>query len=166
MIEQLKRFARNLERFDLEEVQYVIVDDNKDHIADLQAQQLAEGKDITGKIRNDSYAPMTVRYKQELGKGLGRVTDRVTFFFTGELYNSLEARINKAAKTYTTGSTLTTFVEAFGNLANFETKFDKMVTRIGYEKYGLDRERQLEFFNNITKPGVRKILLIRTELKM
>lgn len=166
MITSLKRLARNLEKFDLEEVQYVIIDTNKDAIADLQAVQLSEGKDITGTVRNDSYAPLTVRYKQELGKGLGRVTDRVTFFFSGELYNSLEGRLNKAAKTYTTGSTLTTLVEAAGNLANFETKFDKMVTRIGFEKYGLDRQRQLEFFDNITKPGVRKVLLTRTGLKM
>ena len=149
MLNPLRKLITDISAFDLEAEQRQIVESNKNVLADFQALVLAEGKNNRGQVRNDQYAPLTEYIKTRFGQGLGRVTDRVTFYMTGKLYASLEAHIN--AKTYEVRSPLETWT--------------KMVERIGRENYGLDPERKERFFEEITRPGVREVLIRKTGLR-
>jgi hypothetical protein len=146
----LKKLAIGLSSIDLEEEQYRIVEDNRDDIVLAQAEVLSEGKDKTGNKRADEYRPFTIQYKQEFGRGLGRVVDRVTFFMTGNLYYSLFARVSK--RTFSVESPLPTF--------------DKMIERIGKDNYGLDPQRKAAFRDRITIPRLKSIFFERTGLHL
>lgn len=149
-IQGLKNLAVGLASIDMEEEQYRIVEDNRDEIVLAQAEVLSEGKDKTGQPRQDQYRPFTIQYKQEFGKGLGRVVDRVTFFMTGNLYYSLFARVTK--RTYSVESPLPTY--------------DKMLERIGKNNFGLDPQRQIAFRDGITIPRLRQVFFEKTGLRL
>lgn len=127
-----------------------IVADNGERLTELMQEQLSAGKDITGGKRIDSYAPLTKFLKNKYGVGLGAVTDRVTFFMTGELYGSLHAQVEN--NTYKIDSPLPTF--------------DKMIERVGDENYGLDPAERLEFATTVTLPEFSKVLEQKTGLKL
>lgn len=146
----IKKLISDLQGFDLEREQHIIVVDNRERIADIQAAQLAEGRDNTGKVRADEYAPITVRYKRQFGQGLGRVTDRVTFYMTGQLYQSFFTYVS--SKTYEVKSPL--------------EKYDKMIERIGNQNFGLSPDSKNTFRDEIMRPSLAKIFFTRTGLKM
>ena len=73
----LQQLITSLESFDAKVVMSGIVDDNAEVLAQLQRDQLIEGKDITGQVRNDQYAPLTVSIKKQYGVGAGAITDLV-----------------------------------------------------------------------------------------
>lgn len=146
----LKKLISDLQGFDLEREQHIIVVDNRDRIADIQAAQLAEGKDNTGQIRQDEYTPFTVRYKQQFGQGLGRVTDRVTFYMTGKLYASFFTYVS--SKTVEVKSPLETY--------------NKMIERIGQQKFGLSPESKNIFRDEIMRPSLADIFFRRIGLKL
>jgi hypothetical protein len=149
MLTPLRKLITDIEAFDLPTEQRAIVESKKEVLADFQALVLAEGKNNKGQVRDDQYAPLTEYIKTRFGQGLGRVTDRVTFYMTGRLYASLEVHIS--SKTYSVKSPLETW--------------DKMVARIGEANYGLDPERQYRFFDEIVRPGVREVLIRKTGLR-
>lgn len=99
---QLDALINNLSAFSFEQEQQSIVHENLDLLSDMQKQQFAEGKDGKGEDillldnakHGYGYRPFTIQQKQLFGEGLGRVTDRVTFFMTGELYSQVFARMN------------------------------------------------------------------------
>lgn len=122
--------------FDPREEFVKILEDNIDAIVELMRDQLSEGVDITGSQRSDQYRPWTIAAKKQFGVGLGAVTDRVTFFMTGTLYSSLFVVFN--GDTFEINSSFVTY--------------EKMVTRIGREKFGLDLEKRTDFANRITIP--------------
>lgn len=117
-----------------------IVESNATELADLQREQLSFGKDITGKDRIDEYRPLTKYLKAKYGHGLGAVTDRVTFFMTGNLYQSLTTKLT--GDVFETTSPLPTF--------------EKMVTRIGNDDYGLDEQQRIRFATETAMPEFRK----------
>lgn len=149
-IQGLKKLAAGLASLDMEEEQYRIIDENKRYLADAQAKVLSEGKDKEGDKRQDSYRPFTIQEKEEKGKGLGRITDRVTFYMTGNLYRSLFARVTK--RTFLVESPLPTF--------------EKMLRRIGYNLYGIDPQRTQEFREEITIPRLKKVFFDKTGLHL
>lgn len=149
MINGLRTLRTNLKGFNLDKVQRRIIEENADVIADLQAAVLAEGKDKSGQVRQDEYEPVTVRFKRDFGKGLGAVTDRVTFYMTGEMYKSFFTYLS--AKTFEVRSPL--------------DRYNKMIARIGEENFGLDYQRKMQYFEEINKPQVRLILYEKTGLK-
>ena len=60
---------------------------------DLQAAQFAMGLDSVDKpiaLNGEGYTPYTKDLKVKFGVGLGKVTDRVTLYQTGQLYSQLK----------------------------------------------------------------------------
>jgi hypothetical protein len=149
MEDQFPILINNLRVFDTEAEVEQIVEANKDRLNELQQEQLAAGVDATGQKRIDEYRPLTKELKRKFGVGLGAVTDRVTFFMTGKLYNSLHAEV--AGGQYEVKSPLPTF--------------DKMVERIGKDKYGLSPDQREEFATEITVPEFVKVWEQKTGLK-
>lgn len=139
-LKQLEGLIKGLQSFDAKAEFVNIVEANKSELTALQREQLSYGKDITGKDRIDEYRPLTKYLKSINGVGLGAVTDRVTFFMTGQLYNSLT-------------TTLTN--DVFRTTSNLPT-FDKMIERIGVENYGLDPEQRQDFASNTAMPAYRE----------
>ena len=125
----LENIINGLTSFDTKGEVEKIIGDNNEVLVQLQRDQLSEGVDNTGNMRTDHYAPMTIAIKNEYGQGLGAVTDRVTFYMTGSLYESLFYK--QSGDEFEIDSPLETF--------------DKMVDRITPEKYGLDEEKKLYF---------------------
>lgn len=117
-----------------------IVEDNGERLVELQQEQLAAGQDKDGQSRTDQYAISTVQMKQKNGVGLGAVTDRVTFFNVGNLYQSL--RTNVSQDQFMVNSPLPTF--------------DYMINRVGEENYGLSPDQREEFATEITAPQIKE----------
>ena len=127
-----------------------IVDDNHEVIVQLERDQLSEGIDKDGNPRNDSYAPMTIALKNEYGKGLGAVTDHVTFYMTGTLYESLFYKSD--GEEFTVTSPLETY--------------DKMIERIGEDEYGLSPENRLYFAEEKLMPKFSETFKEKTTLSI
>lgn len=125
----IENIIKGLTSFDTKEEVEKIIENNSEVLVQLQRDQLSEGVDITGNERIDHYAPFTIMEKNLYGKGLGAVTDHVTFYMTGSLYESLYFK--QAGEQFEITSPLETF--------------DKMVDRIKPDKYGLDEEKRLYF---------------------
>lgn len=140
----------NLKVFDLAQEQEDIMRGNAERLTDIMAEQMAQGRDITGQIRADEYAPFTVRYKRELGQGLGSVTDRVTFYMTGKLYASLFAAVS--ARTVEIKSPLETY--------------DKMLERVGRANYGFSPDSAGTVREEIVRPQLSAIMLQKLGLHM
>lgn len=127
-----------------------IVQSNSQRLVELEQEQLAAGIDSRGKFRVDQYRPLTKFIKQTQGIGLGAVTDRVTFFMTGQLYKSLFAKITK--ETFAFESPLPTY--------------GKMLERIGEENFGLSPEQKKEFTTEIVVPQFSVIFKQKTGIEL
>lgn len=98
---QLDTLINNLSAFDFQQEQEHIITDNKERLADLQAQQFAMGKDSKGQpielIDNPQYGygyrPYTIFKKQTEGVGLGKITSFVSLYGKGTLYKELNVTI-------------------------------------------------------------------------
>lgn len=102
-------------------------------LADLQAAQLAKGITSTGEEILPPYAPFTIEQKKKYGIGLGRVTDHVTAYMTGETYKLLQAKVN-AGK--------------FTIVAN-TYKYGLLEQHYGLKLFGLTRESRIEFRDHV-----------------
>ena len=75
-----------------------VIEDNEDLLVNLQQSQLASGFDAEGQAVNatiyPSYSPYTIKQKKKYGVDLGAVTDRVTNYMTGAMYNSMTKQID------------------------------------------------------------------------
>lgn len=132
-------FLQKLTAAKIAEIARQVLEDNADVLADLNAQQLAQGISSDGEATtlygNDYYAPLTVELKT--GKpGLSGVTDRVTGYDTGSLYRNLYARVQGEKIEY--GSTSDT-AELFEDQAS---------NRI----YGPTEENRIEFIETVLQP--------------
>lgn len=147
MLDNLQTLITAIKTYDFgNEMEKVIVD-NKDALADLQAEQWAKGQDIYGKPIQPGYAPFTIEKKKK-NTGLAAVTDHVTHFETGELYRSLEGKVQN--KEYSIES------PSF-KLKAVEKRSDTNVV-------GLTDESKERFAEEITIPGVRKSFKAATGL--
>lgn len=126
----LENIINGLTSFNTKEEVEKIVNANGDTLAQLQRDQLSEGIDKDGNQRADTYAPSTIKKKEKYGEGLGAVTDRVTFYMTGELYNSL----------YFTDLNSDDFV-----ITSPLPTYGFMIDRITDDEYGLSPEKRLYF---------------------
>lgn len=141
-LSNLQNIIDTLRTIDVEAETLRIVEDNTKRVTELMQVQLSEGVDIDGDKRSDQYRPLTIYLKQKNGQGLGRVTDRVTFFMQGNLYNSLQTVI--AGSSFYFASPLPTF--------------DKMVDRVGQQNFGLGPFGRADFVEEVTIPGIKKYL--------
>lgn len=139
-LDNLEKLLQGLQAWDGHKEFLDIVDANAPVLSMLQQDQLSEGKDNTGQVRSDDYRPFTIAYKRMFGIGLGAITDRVTFFMTGQLYDSLTTRIT--GDNFLVQSPLPTF--------------NKMIERVGDDNYGLDEQRRIDFATNTAMPLYRE----------
>lgn len=147
---QLEKFLHQIKEFDARKEVIEIVMENGEELVKLQQEQLSHGVDVTGAHRIDEYRPLTIFLKNKFGQGLGAVTDRVTFFMTGELYGSLKPVIHD---------------EKFQIKSPLPT-FDKMVDRIGDENYGLSPDQRFEFATVVLLPNFARRLEEKTGIKL
>lgn len=148
-LDDLRKLRDAINNFDFAAEQEQIVTDNKDVIADLQAEQWAQGLASDGGQIYPEYAPYTIEQKR--GKpGLSGVTSHVTFYDTGETYRLLTAMINSGHYTITA--------------ATF--KFDKIIKRSGKRVVGLTYDSREKFAKGVTLPGIKKVFKEKTGLEI
>jgi len=146
----LQNIIQGLESFNAHDEIVGIIDSNSDVLVQLEREQLIEGVDKDGNPRNDAYAPMTIRIKEEYGHGPGAITDHVTFYMTGALNESL-------------------FYSIAGDEFSFKSPLEtygKMLDRIGDDKFGLDPQQRLFFAEEKLLPHFAEILFQKTTLKL
>ena len=146
----IENIINGLQSFNSHDEVVKIIDDNHDVLVQLQKDQLSEGIDNTGQQRKDAYTPFTIAEKNMYGQGLGAVTDHVTFFMTGSLYESLFYKIEG---------------DEFAITSPLET-YDKMVERVTDEKFGLSPEQRLYFAEEKLLPKFAEILREKTTLQL
>lgn len=147
-LNDLKNTIDKLHRFSFKDELQVIVQENAEEIANLQAKQLAEGVKSDGTEINPPYRPYTIEQKRKYGVGLGRVTDHVTYYHTGDLYKSLEAKVTGDEYDITSSS----------------LKFDKMKKRSGERVVGLNKSSKTIFAEEITLPNIKRVFKDKTGL--
>jgi hypothetical protein len=144
----LERLITNLQRFDLATEQEKIIEDHKDVLADLQAEQWGStSKDYAGRdiklLDNPggAYRPFTVKQKRLFGVGLGSITDRITNYSTGKLFALLKANIQGGKFFFTS-----------------DVPYFKSLMRREGDPTGLDHDQRLKFAETYTRPGIRQVL--------
>lgn len=147
MLSNLQNIIEGLRTMDIDAEVFKVVEQNGGEIVRLQQEQLSRGIDKDGDFRVDEYRPLTKFIKQSTEdlSSLGRVTDRVTFFMYGNLYNSMYNQI------------MGTLFQVKSPLPTY----DKMLDRInagGKVNYGLSPDSRLEFVEGFTIPAVKKYL--------
>ncbi len=144
-LDNLRKQIAAIRDFDWSAEAEGIVERHKVYIADLQASQLARGKDSKGQdltLDGGGYAPFTIAKKQSEGKGLGGVTDRITWFMSGALYQSLYTEVEN---------------KKFG-IRSDSFKFQKMLRRSAVKSIGLNSASLQEFRDSVTKPEISRIV--------
>ena len=144
----IENIIAGLESFNANDEVENIIESNTDVLVQLQRDQLSEGIDKDGNIRADAYAPYTISEKRRYGEGIGAITDHVTFYMTGSLYESL-------------------FYKATGT--NFEITsplptYEKMIDRITDEEYGLSPDKRLYFAEEKLLPLFSEVFTEKTGL--
>ena len=157
-LEHLNTLINNLEQFDLAKEQEIIIEDNKDVLADLQAEQWGStSKDYAGRdiklLDNpqygEGYRPFTIEKKKREGVGLGSVTNRVTNYQTGELFRLMKTNIN-AGKFFFTS----------------DVPYFKSLMRREGDPTGLDHDQRLKFAETYVRPGINAVLKEKTGLTL
>lgn len=97
----LKNFKKKIDylaTFNLEKEIIEIVGQNHNILEDLLRLQLEEGFDADGRVftlkrkgkLSTQYARFTEEHKHQFGVGLGRITDRITFYDTGAFFSEIK----------------------------------------------------------------------------
>lgn len=85
---------RKIEEFDLGKNVIDIVANNQEFLAELLRTQLEQGLDGDGNevtVRGNSfYSEFTIKNKKSKGVGLGRVTEWITNYMTGDFYSKIK----------------------------------------------------------------------------
>jgi hypothetical protein len=145
-LKNLEAIMQGLSAFSAHDEVERIVDDNNEVLVQLERDQLSEGIDKDGNPRADSYAPFTVKMKDIYGQGIGKITDHVTFYMTGSLYESL-------------------FYKSEGDEFEFTSPlptYDKMIERIGEDEFGLSPDKRLYFAEEKVLPKFAEIFKEKT----
>ncbi|MCW3108482.1 MAG: hypothetical protein JWQ09_2988 [Segetibacter sp.] len=140
-LSNLKNKITAIRAFDWEAEAIGIVERHKEDIADLQAEQLAKGKNRKGEDINPQYSDYTIELKKQK-QGLAGIYSHVTYFDTGDLYKSLYTQIE--------GKKFSLQSESF--------KFEKMIKRSGQNVVGLDLEMRKRFVEEVTRPEMAGIV--------
>ena len=137
-------------RESLPEIAGSSINDTQENYLGLNASQLALGLDSLGEqISLDGqpgYQPITIKHKQKYGVGLGAITDRVTLFDTGAMYESETLQVS--------GETI--------SLA-FNTDYaEEVLSRTGPQVLGLNAENKTGYafgaFFEAMRPKVESII--------
>lgn len=74
-----------------ESIAQQVVEETKETYLELNQQQLARGIDKNGEpitLSGHGYTPFTKDFKERYGSGIGAITDHVTLYMTGVMYES------------------------------------------------------------------------------
>lgn len=152
MLDDFKNRIAALQSFDFGQELNNIVEKNADKIPNALTEQLAQGRDgndepvlLNG---NPEYAPFTIEIKEQVGKGLGAVTDRVTNYMTGAFYQDMKTTVEN---------------DAFETTSDVPY-FDDIIERSGSVVMELDESSRTEFGQNVTLPAIKEILKTKTGL--
>jgi hypothetical protein len=149
---QFKQFIDNLAAFNFGNAQDSAIQANTEALAQFQAEQFAQGKDKNNEpitLNGNGYNPFYADKKRKYGEGLGRVTDRVTLFLTGELYHEL-------------------FASMKGKKVMFSSRvpyYKELISRTG-DVTGLNTENAKDFAFEFVLPFVSKELNAKTGLRI
>src|SRR6185437_364222 len=135
-----------------------IVEDNTDAIADLQREQMLEGRGVDGEYIRPFYsenpffkkpgaAQRYAEWKQKITPNAKRPLDVPNLFINGKFHDSLSAKVD-------------------GEVFEIETsaEFGDKVFEVHQNAQGLDAEKRLEFAETITLPAVKEALQAKTGL--
>lgn len=156
MLQDYERLMSNLKDFNTEKVVERIIESNSESLVKILQVQLSEGVDNTGKVRNDKYALSTIKYKNKYGFGTGSITSHVTFYMTGGLYNSIFTEVGRGTYEFLSLMESVTSRSKTGSYSFEGNIFDKMVSRIGRDKFGLDEQNRLKFAETLLVPQFKK----------
>lgn len=159
-LDNFKSLIDNLQAFDFGQEMVKIVEDNTDTIADLQRDQMLEGRGVDGEYIRPFYsedpwfkkpgaAERYARWKQEITPNPQRPLDVPNLIVTGVFHDSLTAGVSGDEFEINTSA-------SFG-----EDVFTEHPTA-----QGLDEEKRLLFAETITLPSISESLLEKTGLKI
>ncbi len=150
-ITQVIQRLQNL-KGNLPEIASSSIEDTKENFLGLNASQLALGLDSLGNETSLDgsleYQPATIRHKKKYGAGLGAITDRITLYDTGKMYESETLEMS--------GDTI--------SLA-FNTDYaEEVLSRTGPQVLGLNSENKTSYafgaFFEAMRPKVEEIIQI------
>jgi hypothetical protein len=154
-----QRIAK-LQAFDFGKELETIVTDNVDAIADLQRDQMLEGRGVDGAFLRPFYsedpyfkkpgaALRYARWKQKITPNPQRPLDVPNLIITGVFHESLTANVEGDLVEIETSA-------AFG-----DDVFDKFP-----KAQGLDEDKRLLFAETITMPAIKQALLEKADIKV
>ena len=112
-LDDLENKIAAFQSLDFKDELIAVIEDNEDLLINLQQALLASGLDAEGQAVNatiyPSYSPYTIKQKKKYGVDLGAVTDRVTNYMTGTMYDSMSKKLN--GETIVTESSVGYFAE-------------------------------------------------------
>lgn len=133
---------------DLETIVDDTLKENTEHIADLNASQLAKGLRADDSEISPPYADATV-FEKERKSGLAGVTDHVTLYDTGDHYREMYAAVVGRAVEY----------------GSKDEKSEKLQKKYGNKIYGLSTDSKEELEVQYTRPTFQRKVEEQTGLK-
>lgn len=160
MLDDFAQKIAKLQAFDFGKELEEIVEDHADDIADLQREQMLEGKGVDGQYIRPFYsenpffktpgaAERYALWKQKITPNSNRPVDVPNLIVVGVFHKSLSAKVS-------------------GGLFEIQTdaSFGDKVFDVHKNAQGLDEESRLEFAENFTLPEIKTRLLAKTGLQI
>lgn len=134
---------------DVDKISVKVVSDTSESYSDLNAEQMSQGLRADGNEIIPSYRPLTIRMKQLFGKGLGRVTDRVTLYNEGDFYRGIKTEVKGLRiETTSTDAKRQTLEDKYGDI------------------FGLSPQFKQEYIEEYVRPFWSEIMQEQTGLKL
>jgi hypothetical protein len=144
MLDDFKHKLDALSQMDFAEDLYEIVKANESELINMQRDQWSKGTDREGKSTkldgNPNYTVFTINYKARHGQGLGEITDYVTGFMEGALYEHTFMNVTKDSFAFESDVTY----------------WESLTERTGPTWPGLQKENRLEFSETVVIPTIKK----------
>jgi len=130
-----------IKAMDTDKIVHDSLNETKDTISDLNAEQMAKGLRSDGEQIAPFYKPLTIRLKQEFGTGIGSITDHVTLYNEGNFYKGIKTDI--AGEKIITDST--------------DPKSAKIKKKYGEKVFGLNERSNQEYKERLQPVFLSKI---------
>jgi len=145
MLDDLKNKISVLQSFDAEFELEKIIQDKSDILVGLQKSQWAQGIDRNDEATKldgrDYYSVFTYNYKNLNGSGLGAVTDYITGYMSGDLYQNTSLSIKDKEV-------------VFSSSVSYWTE---LVDRTGDQWPGLTADNRLSFAEKQVTPVIKMV---------
>ena len=142
----IQRLYDRVQKLDTDQVIQDAIEETKDHIADLQAEQMHKGQESTGDMINPPYRFSTVAIKRKKGQP----SDRVTLQDTGAFYKGLYVNVTSDSV----------------RIDSTDSKTTKLVEKYGPDIFGLSVIFKREYLNESLRPLLASKIRQITGLKL